>query len=100
MPAAIIDKNRVAGSLYGLLVGDAIAVPVHWFYSPKKLRADYGELTEMTAPKKTHAESSELLSNLHLVESFFSCVYVCNDSIPNTFVCMCVMIRFRTKNLH
>jgi hypothetical protein len=50
MPAAIIDKNRVAGSLYGLLVGDAIAVPVHWFYSPKKLRADYGELTEMTAP--------------------------------------------------
>jgi hypothetical protein len=61
MPAAIIDKNRVAGSLYGLLVGDAIAVPVHWFYSPKKLRADYGELTEMTAPQKTHAESSEFV---------------------------------------
>jgi hypothetical protein len=86
MPAAIIDKNRVAGSLYGLLVGDAIAVPVHWFYSPKKLRADYGELTEMTAPLKTHAESSEFFSKLHLVESFFL-----------LYVCMYVMIRFRTK---
>eukprot|EP00980_Cylindrotheca_fusiformis_P011025 scaffold2533_cov137-Cylindrotheca_fusiformis.AAC.13 len=54
-----VDKNRVAASLYGLLVGDAIAMPVHWFYSPQKMRADYGELSGMTAPKKTHAESSK-----------------------------------------
>eukprot|EP00980_Cylindrotheca_fusiformis_P011023 scaffold2533_cov137-Cylindrotheca_fusiformis.AAC.11 len=52
-----IDKNRVAGSLYGLLVGDAIGMPVHWFYSPQEMRADYGEINGMTAPKKTHAES-------------------------------------------
>lgn len=50
-------KDRVAGSLYGLLVGDALAVSGHWFYSPKKLRADYGEIEGMVAPKATHAES-------------------------------------------
>lgn len=40
-----------------MLVGDALAVPGHWFYSPTKLRKDYGEITEMVAPKPTHAES-------------------------------------------
>ena len=49
--------DKVKGSLYGMLVGDALAVPGHWFYSPKKLRADYGEIEGMVAPKSTHAES-------------------------------------------
>jgi hypothetical protein len=40
-----------------MLVGDALAVPGHWFYSPVKLRADYGEIRGMVAPKPTHAES-------------------------------------------
>jgi ADP-ribosylglycohydrolase len=48
---------RVSGSLYGLLVGDALSVSGHWFYSPTKLRNDYGEITEMVAPKPNHAES-------------------------------------------
>lgn len=59
---ALIDKKRVAASLYGMLVGDAVAMPAHWFYSPAKLRADYGEVTEMVAPKATHAESSTFVS--------------------------------------
>jgi ADP-ribosyl-[dinitrogen reductase] hydrolase len=49
--------NRVAGSLRGMLVGDALAMPAHWFYSPTKLRHDYGEIQGMVAPKPTHAES-------------------------------------------
>ena len=49
--------DKIKGSLYGMLVGDAIAVPGHWFYSPANLRRDYGEITEMVAPKATHAES-------------------------------------------
>lgn len=52
-----LDTTRVAASLYGMLVGDALAMPAHWFYSPQKLRADYGEITRMVAPKETHAES-------------------------------------------
>lgn len=55
--ASLLDKTRIAGSMYGMLVGDALAVPGHWFYSPAKLRKDYGEITEMVAPKPTHAES-------------------------------------------
>lgn len=50
-------KTRVAASLYGMYVGDALAMPVHWFYSPTSLRSDYGEITGMVAPKATHAES-------------------------------------------
>jgi len=51
------DRSKVAASLTGMLVGDALSVPGHWFYSPKKLRADYGEILGMVGPKPTHAES-------------------------------------------
>lgn len=57
MSCVLLDKTRVAASLYGMLVGDALAVSGHWFYSPKKLREDYGEIEKMMAPKPTHAES-------------------------------------------
>ena len=50
-------RDRMVGSLYGMLVGDALAMPGHWYYSPAKLRKDYGEITEMVAPKPSHAES-------------------------------------------
>jgi ADP-ribosyl-[dinitrogen reductase] hydrolase len=59
----LLDKARIAASLRGMLVGDALAMPGHWFYSPTKLRKDYyyaGEeimITEMVAPKAAHAES-------------------------------------------
>jgi ADP-ribosylglycohydrolase len=53
----LLDTNKVAGSLYGFLVGDALAMPVHWFYSTKNIRADYGELDGMVAPRPIHAES-------------------------------------------
>jgi len=57
MSMSKVIKEKVAGSLYGLLVGDAVAVPGHWYYLPSKLRADYGEITGMVAPKKHHPES-------------------------------------------
>lgn len=52
-----VDKSRVAESLKCMLVGDALAAPVHWFYIPSKLRKEYGELDGMVAPEPTHAES-------------------------------------------
>ena len=57
MTTSALDKKRIIGSLKGMLVGDALAQPVHWFYSPTKLRKDYGEITGMVSPKPTHAES-------------------------------------------
>ena len=51
-------KSKVAGSLCGMLVGDAVAMPVHWYYSPTKMRADYGEeIAGMMAPLPNHPES-------------------------------------------
>jgi len=47
----------VKASLLGLVVGDALSMPVHWYYSPTKLRKEYGEVTGMMAPKPHHAES-------------------------------------------
>jgi ADP-ribosylglycohydrolase len=54
-----IDKSRIQASLYGMLVGDALAVPGHWYYSPAKLRQEYGPegITHMIAPHSIHAES-------------------------------------------
>ena len=57
MTKNVVVKEKLIGSLYGMLVGDAVAVPGHWFYSPSKLREDYGDINGMMAPKATHAES-------------------------------------------
>ena len=54
---AHISKDAVKASLLGLAVGDALAMPVHWYYSPSKLRKEYGQVTGMLAPKPHHAES-------------------------------------------
>ena len=40
-----------------MLVGDAIAVPGHWYYSPASIRKEYGEITGMIQSKPTHSES-------------------------------------------
>ncbi|CAB9510785.1 ADP-ribosylglycohydrolase [Seminavis robusta] len=52
-----VVRDKLKGSLYGMLVGDAVAVPVHWFYSPKNIRKEYGEITEIVASKPNHSES-------------------------------------------
>ena len=56
--SATVGKDKVKGSLYGLLVGDALAISGHWFYSPNKIREAYGgDIEGMEAPKPHHAES-------------------------------------------
>ncbi|GBG30161.1 Hypothetical Protein FCC1311_063812 [Hondaea fermentalgiana] len=53
--AAVSDKIR--GTLLGAVLGESLAMPVHWYYNPQKLKEAYGEVTELRAPKPTHAES-------------------------------------------
>jgi len=37
--------DRAAGALWGLFVGDALAMPVHWYYGgPEQIRHDFGHL--------------------------------------------------------
>ena len=35
-------KSRLTGALLGLFVGDAVAMPVHWYYDIRLLKRDYG----------------------------------------------------------
>jgi ADP-ribosyl-[dinitrogen reductase] hydrolase len=44
-------RDRVAGSFYGLLVGDALGCPVEG-YTPEEIRDEYGRITEMMEPRR------------------------------------------------
>jgi ADP-ribosyl-[dinitrogen reductase] hydrolase len=56
-------EQRKQGALLGLFVGDALAMPVHWYYSLGNLKKDYGQILGYTKPHD-HLEGSILnLSN-------------------------------------
>ncbi len=57
MDTQISRTDRVAGALYGLFIGDALAMPVHWYYNTKALRQDYGEVRDYLAPRNPHPDS-------------------------------------------
>lgn len=50
-------EDRVKGALYGLFLGDALAMPVHWYYDTSKLKNDYGQVVDYMAPKNPHPDS-------------------------------------------
>lgn len=48
---------RQRGCLLGAFLGDALAMPVHWYYDRAALARDYGRVTDLVAPKNPHADS-------------------------------------------
>jgi len=50
-------ESRKRGSLYGLFIGDALAMPVHWYHDRSALKRDYGHVTDYMAPKNLHPGS-------------------------------------------
>jgi ADP-ribosylglycohydrolase len=48
-------KNQ--GALYGLCIGDALAMPVHWYYNREALFRDYGRVTDFLSPMNPHPDS-------------------------------------------
>ena len=50
-------QDRSAGALYGLFIGDALAMPVHWYYDTKALKRDYGLVKDYLAPHNPHPDS-------------------------------------------
>ena len=50
-------ESRCRGALYGLYIGDALAMPVHWYYDRKALNRDYGTVKDYLAPKNPHPDS-------------------------------------------
>lgn len=55
MTNSIQSKSR--GTLYGLYIGDALAMPVHWYYNRQALMNDYGRVTDYLAPRNPHPDS-------------------------------------------
>ena len=49
--------SRKRGCLYGLFIGDALAMPVHWYYDRVALHRDYGQVTGYLAPRNPHPDS-------------------------------------------
>jgi ADP-ribosylglycohydrolase len=45
------------GAILGLFLGDALAMPAHWYYDRAALRRDYGTITDLVAPRSQHPDS-------------------------------------------
>ena len=55
--------DRMRGALWGMFVGDALAMPVHWYYSISTLWQDFGQIRDYQAPKAHHPNSIMALAN-------------------------------------
>ena len=53
----------------GSLVGDAISMPVHWYYDRNALDRDYGDFDDYLAPKNPHPDSILWRSNYQPINS-------------------------------
>jgi ADP-ribosyl-[dinitrogen reductase] hydrolase len=52
-----IFEERCAGIAWGSFIGDALAMPVHWYYDRAALRRDYGIVRDYLAPRNPHPDS-------------------------------------------
>jgi len=55
--------DRMRGALWGMFVGDALAMPVHWYYNIAALWQDFGQIRDYQAPKEHHPNSIMALAN-------------------------------------
>ena len=51
------QEERLRGALWGMFVGDALAMPAHWYYDVTALRRDFGVLSDYQSPKDYHPNS-------------------------------------------
>lgn len=55
--AAMARFHRLNQARLGMFIGDALAMPVHWYYDTWALRMEYGEVTDFLAPHNPHQDS-------------------------------------------
>jgi ADP-ribosylglycohydrolase len=55
--------DRMRGALWGMFIGDALAMPVHWYYNIAALWQDFGQIRNYQSPKVHHPNSIMALSN-------------------------------------
>jgi ADP-ribosyl-[dinitrogen reductase] hydrolase len=57
VPSTRSSNASAHRAFVGGLVADAYAMPVHWYYDPRALDRDYGELPTYAAPRSPHPDS-------------------------------------------
>ncbi|MBT8369967.1 MAG: ADP-ribosylglycohydrolase family protein [Deltaproteobacteria bacterium] len=50
-------QSKISGALAGLCIGDALAMPVHWYIDRMALQRDYGYVLDYLAPHNPHPNS-------------------------------------------
>ena len=50
-------QSKFCGTLDGLCIGDALAMPVHWYYNRQALMSEYGRVTGYLEPRSPHPHS-------------------------------------------
>ena len=57
-------RGAVGGALWGLAAGDALSMPVHWYYDVRHIHRDFeGWISGLRAPRGRHPSSILALSN-------------------------------------
>ncbi|CAD7937702.1 unnamed protein product [Amoebophrya sp. A25] len=55
--------NRVRGALWGMYIGDALSMPVHWYYDRRRIQQDFGKIEGYARPVAKFPGSIMNLSN-------------------------------------
>jgi ADP-ribosyl-[dinitrogen reductase] hydrolase len=50
-------ESRVKGAWWGSFIGDALAMPAHWYYQRHLIATDYGSFEDYARPKAQHPDS-------------------------------------------
>ena len=70
-------KKAKEGAVWGMLITDAMSMPVHWYYNPSDIKTGYGGwLTGYNAPERRHPSSILTLSATG--RYFVNHVYACS----------------------
>jgi ADP-ribosylglycohydrolase len=59
----VTRADRLRDALWGIFVGDALAMPVHWYYDVAALQRDFGTIRDYQAPKDFHPNSIMALAS-------------------------------------
>ncbi len=57
MMTQLTVADRMRGALWGMFVGDALAMPVHWYYDVAALQREFGTIRDYQAPRAEHPNS-------------------------------------------
>ncbi len=50
-------NNAAQAAVWGSLIADALAMPVHWYYDRQALQRDYGKIQSYQSPRNPHPDS-------------------------------------------